>query len=237
MQVRLLIEPGEQFMKVRVKFSKHGVLKYIGHLDLMRYFQKAFRRTDINVSYSKGFSPHMIMSFAQPLGVGVESDGEYFDVEVSDDEDVSLFVSKLNPQMAEGIRVLDCVKLPDNTMNAMASVAAADVKISFYKDNPLSEELIDKFKSCDEVLYIKKTKTGEKEINVKDFVFDISLISESELYARLDASSSGNLKPAVLCESLLKLEGKNISDFPFHITRLDTLKRNDEGQFVPLNQL
>ena len=83
-------------MKVRFKFSKHGVLKYIGHLDLMRYFQKAFRRTDIDVLYSKGFSPHMIMSFAQPLGVGVESDGEYFDVEVSDEEDISAVVSKLN---------------------------------------------------------------------------------------------------------------------------------------------
>ncbi len=224
-------------MKVRVKFSKHGVLKYIGHLDLMRYFQKAFRRTDIKVLYSKGFSPHMIMSFAQPLGVGVESDGEYFDVEVADDEDVSLFASKLNPEMAEGICVLDCVKLPEKTMNAMASVAAADVKISFYKDNPLSPELIDKFKSCEEVLYTKKTKTGEKEINIKDFVFDFSLLSENELYARLDASSAGNLKPAVLCEGLLKLDGKDISDYPFHVTRLDTLKRNEEGQFVPLNQV
>ena len=63
-------------MKLRVKFSKTGVLKYIGHLDTMRYFQKAFRRTDIRVKYSAGFSPHMIMSFAQALGVGVESLGE-----------------------------------------------------------------------------------------------------------------------------------------------------------------
>ena len=51
-------------LKVRVKFAKQGAMKFIGHLDIMRYFQKAIRRADIDVAYSEGFSPHMIMSFA-----------------------------------------------------------------------------------------------------------------------------------------------------------------------------
>ncbi|MFR3320816.1 MAG: TIGR03936 family radical SAM-associated protein [Lachnospiraceae bacterium] len=69
-------------MRVRVKFSKYGVMKFIGHLDVMRYFQKAMRRAGIDIAYSEGMSPHMIMSFAQPLGVGLTSDGEYMDVEL-----------------------------------------------------------------------------------------------------------------------------------------------------------
>ena len=69
-------------MRVRVKFSKSGAMKFIGHLDVMRYFQKAMRRAEIDIAYSEGMSPHMIMSFAQPLGVGLTSDGEYMDVEV-----------------------------------------------------------------------------------------------------------------------------------------------------------
>ena len=68
-------------MKVRVKFEKTGPMKYIGHLDMMRFFQKAIRRAGIDVAYSEGFSPHMIMSFAYPLGVGMTSSGEYFDLE------------------------------------------------------------------------------------------------------------------------------------------------------------
>ena len=56
-------------------------MKYIGHLDMMRFFQKAIRRAGIDVAYSEGFSPHMIMSFAYPLGVGMTSSGEYFDLE------------------------------------------------------------------------------------------------------------------------------------------------------------
>ena len=55
-------------------------MRFIGHLDLMRYFQKAVRRAELPAAYSQGFSPHMIMSFANPLGVGLTSDGEYFDI-------------------------------------------------------------------------------------------------------------------------------------------------------------
>ena len=53
-------------MKVRIKFSKYGALRFIGHLDVMRYFQKAIRRAEIDIAYSEGFSPHQIMSFASP---------------------------------------------------------------------------------------------------------------------------------------------------------------------------
>lgn len=73
-------------MKVRIKFAKSGVMKFIGHLDMMRYFQKAMRRADIDIKYSEGFSPHQIMSFAAPLGVGITSDGEYLDIEVNSTE-------------------------------------------------------------------------------------------------------------------------------------------------------
>ena len=59
-------------MKVRIKFSKEGPVKFVGHLDTMRYFQKAIRRANLPVAFSGGYSPHMIMSFAQPLGVGVK---------------------------------------------------------------------------------------------------------------------------------------------------------------------
>ena len=63
-------------IKIRIKFRKYGVMRFIGHLDIMRYFQKAIRRANIPIAFSGGFSPHMIMSFAAPLGVGVTSAGE-----------------------------------------------------------------------------------------------------------------------------------------------------------------
>ena len=71
-------------MKARIKFRKYGALRFIGHLDVMRYFQKVMRRAEIPIAFTGGFSPHMIMSFASPLGIGLESDGEYLDIELTE---------------------------------------------------------------------------------------------------------------------------------------------------------
>ena len=89
-------------MKIRIKFRKYGVMKFIGHLDIMRYFQKAMRRADIDICYSTGFSPHMIMSFAAPLGVGITSDGEYFDIEVNSTKSSAEAMKVLSDTMVEG---------------------------------------------------------------------------------------------------------------------------------------
>ena len=70
-------------MKLRIKFKKYGPVRFIGHLDVMRFFQKALRRAGIDVTYTTGFSPHQVMSFAAPLGVGLTSNGEYMDIQVN----------------------------------------------------------------------------------------------------------------------------------------------------------
>lgn len=119
-------------MKIRVKFRKYGVMRFIGHLDVMRYFQKAIRRADIDICYSEGFSPHMIMSFASPLGVGLTSDGEYFDIEIGQEFSSASAVERLNKVMAEGMEVLSFRQIPDGkAANAMSLVAAADYEVRF----------------------------------------------------------------------------------------------------------
>ena len=90
-------------MKIRIKFRKYGEMKFIGHLDMMRYFQKAMRRAGIDIRYSEGFSPHMIMSFASPLGVGLTSDGEYLDIEVGEPLSSREAAARLNEVMADGV--------------------------------------------------------------------------------------------------------------------------------------
>ena len=94
-------------MKIRIKFRKYGTMKFIGHLDVMRYFQKAIRRSEVNIRYSEGFSPHQIMSFAAPLGVGITSKGEYVDIEVLDTENSKKMMDRLNAVMSEGFEILE----------------------------------------------------------------------------------------------------------------------------------
>ena len=127
-------------MKARVKFNKYGVLRFIGHLDVMRYFQKAMRRAGIDIGYSQGYNPHQLMSFASPLGVGITSDGEYLDIVLNSDIDKDEFIDKLNAQMVEGIEILDFIKLDDEAKNSMSKVSAADYAIGI-KDEYLDQML------------------------------------------------------------------------------------------------
>lgn len=113
-------------MKIRIKFAKYGIMRFVGHLDMMRYFQKAMRRADIDIAYSEGYSPHQIMSFAAPLGVGLTSEGEYLDIEVHSSKSDQEALRALNEVMVEGVSVLQYRELPQGTRNAMSSVAAAD---------------------------------------------------------------------------------------------------------------
>ena len=115
----------EVSVKLRIKFRKYGPVRFIGHLDVMRFFQKAIRRAELDIAYTGGFSPHQIKTFAAPLGVGLESNGEYMDIEVhslSSSQDV---VDRLNAVSVYGVEILSARVLPDNAGNAIASVAAA----------------------------------------------------------------------------------------------------------------
>lgn len=235
-------------MKVRIKFSKHGVLRYIGHLDVMRYFQRAFRRAGIDIKYSTGYSPHQIMSFAAPLGVGLESEGEYMDVELSSFPSSHDLIWALNEQMAEGIEIHSAVLLPEGTGNAMASVAAAGYYIDF-RDGFMPpkgwEDAISAFMAQDEILYVKKTEKSEREINLKEYIYDFRVSSHGEkdcLYLMVNASSSGNIKPAMVMEKMYEfLGGYAFDSFNLLITREDTYlnlsAEDEEPQFVPLDQI
>ena len=83
-------------MKIRIKFAKTGVMKFVGHLDVMRYFKKAIRLAELPIAYSEGFSPHMLLSFASPLGVGISSTGEYFEMVLAEDMKTDEIVKRLS---------------------------------------------------------------------------------------------------------------------------------------------
>ena len=128
-------------MIFRIRFAKYGVVKFIGHLDVMRYFQKAVRRSGLPIKYSQGFNPHQLMVFAQPLGVGVTSDGEYMDIETEDNDFEGNPLSAervrdiLGGALTEGFEIVSIREIPwtegtKHPENAMALVKGADYIMS-----------------------------------------------------------------------------------------------------------
>ncbi len=228
-------------MKLRIKFSKKGPLRFIGHLDIMRYFQKAIRRSDIDIAYSTGFSPHQIMSFAAPLGVGVESEGEYFDIEANSVTTAADMIARLNAEMAEGMIITGIRILPDDAKNAMASVKAASYRLNWkdgYAPDYNLTEAVAQFHASTEVLYTKKTAKSVIERNLKDAVYELKALDDRTIYMLVDASSAGNVKPGAVIECLAGFYGKEYDVNSVQVTREDTFTdaQDDEG-FISLGEV
>lgn len=236
-------------MKARLKFSKTGSMRFIGHLDVMRYFQKAFRRADIAISYSQGFSPHQLMSFASPLGIGLSSDAEYLDIVLEDSESTEDFLSRINAVMNDEIRVKDFTVLEEETKTSMAVLAACDYLItvkpdkdSFLLDTAKRKAALERFATRESVELLKKTKRSEKIVDIKENIYQLTDdretfekftgISYGEmaldleeytpvLYCQLTAGSMVNIKPELVLEALCSQEDEEYDWLSYQIHRLE----------------
>lgn len=237
-------------MKVRIKFSKHGPIRFIGHLDVMRYFQKAMRRAEIDIAYTAGYSPHQIMSFAAPLGVGLESNGEYMDIECHSVTDSIDMMERLNSVSAPGIEVISVKQLPEHAGNAMASVAAAGYTVRFREGRAPKFDYVSalpSFLAKEQIMITKETKTGTKEVDIRPGIYEMSIAplsantgkfqntaqscdskdaacaaaKHSAIYMKVDASSAGNIKPGKVIEVFLENFGEKLAENALLITRED----------------
>lgn len=227
-------------MKVRLRFSKTGPLKFIGHLDVMRYFQKLFRRANIPVSYSEGFSPHQILSFSHPLPLGMESTGEYADIVLSDSISTQDALRAIKEQSVSGISVMSFKMIPDKCENAMASVRASRYQVDFINGNPFENinVLIDEILSCPEILVNKKTKKSEKIENIRPLIFELKAVKENPLCLEMLISSGSvsNLKPELVIEALSQKSDTSIDMDTVKITRVDQYTLVNDS-FVSLDDI
>ncbi|MBO4377175.1 MAG: DUF2344 domain-containing protein [Lachnospiraceae bacterium] len=228
-------------MKLRIKFSKTGDIKYTGHLDLMRFFQKLNRRAKLDLKYSQGFSPHQIMAFAQPLGVGVESIGEYVDIEVNDvDCSSEELARRMNEVSVPELKILQVKRLPDDAKNAMASVQGALYKVSFKQGKAPEtsiDDKIDAFLKKDEILITKESKNGERSVDIKPGIYEFKTNGDGSYNMLLNASSSGNIKPVQVFEAFLSMQGESLKDNALAILRLDTYEADNNGNLISMGDI
>ncbi len=232
-------------MKARIKFRKYGAMKFIGHLDVMRFFQKAVRRADIPIAFTGGYSPHMVMSFAQPLGVGITSDGEYVDIELTEKICSEDAVRRLNQVTVEGIDIVSFVEVPDDKKaGGMTITAAADYQVFLLESAkssdvrlPLPEawrEDIPRFLSEEQIVVLKKTKKSEKEVDIRPMIYKMEA-EAADVRLFLAAGSEQNLKPDLVMEAFLAYVDS--SGLPLHYHRVDLYAKNGNGVFTPLDEL
>ena len=203
---------------IRVRFFRGEEVKYISHLDLMKTFERALRRARIPIAYTEGFNPHPKMVFGLPLSVGVTSEAEYADFELSKPVRPSEFVERLNSQLPVGLRITDAHRKQDKE-NIMASITRASYNIYVCCDAKMGitemKSLVSQLISKPEIVMKKKTKGGVKDTDIRPMIHKLDVKGETRLTgnyecsgniyslgAFLSAGSRGNLKPDILIDAL-----------------------------------
>ena len=198
---------------LRCKFTKENDMKYISHLDIIRLFEKMLRMSKIKLSFSQGYNPRPKIAFAQALSLGVESFGEYVDIELEEKLAVEDFLSRVNEVSPLGIRFLKAEYVDQSVDSLMSSITHGSylLYLKLAKDYDLEKVQyeIKKFLDVEEIIELKENKKGKiNEINIRPFIKEFEVVSLNErdliINAVLSTGSAGNLKPFVLIEKLNK---------------------------------
>ena len=204
-------------MLVRLKFKKEGPIRFVGHLDMMRTFQKMFSRAGIPIAYSEGFNPHQVFSFASALAVGVTSESEYMDVKLTEEVAMDALLEAINEKAPVGIVFLDGVEIMSKETSAMASVVAATYKIEILKPM-ITEDMVTAMMTQDTLIIRKKNKKGKiNDFDLRPGIINI-VLKEQNLIMTIANGSHFNVKPEMVLEKLLAMNDVSYErgDFRFH---------------------
>lgn len=230
---------------IRAKFTKVDDLKYISHLDLMRLFQRAFRRADIPMKYSEGFNPHPQFSLATALALGISSDGEYMDVELDRDIAPEEFMQRLNRILPNGIKILKAVESNDKK-SLVPLIRWSAYIIGFTTKETMTNEQLNKeinsLLNKEELILTKEKKKGKKvtikQHNVRDRIKELFVLSNEDssivLKTTLMTGSQGNLKPGELVELFKQYTRIELEEDSLKVHRLELFVEKDGAISLPI---
>lgn len=223
-------------MRMFVVFEKGERLRHIGHLDIMRTMQRALRRSGLPVSYSKGFNPHILLGFASALSVGAVGENELMEITLDRDilpEEVN---DKLSSALPADIRLKRSGVLPEGSDALMAMVAAASWHGEFLEDNrEQAADAMKKLMDKDEVSATRKSKSGEKTVNIRPLILSFSSCPGG-FDLLLSQEEGKTCKPSMVLEALgndMHLEAPP----RVLLTRKHLMMRLSDGALYPMEEV
>lgn len=224
-------------MRVIAVFEKSMRIRHIGHLDIQRFVQRGLRRSGLPVAYSKGFSPHILVSFASALSTGAWGSREIMDVTMESDVTAEEFLNAMNKAMPKEMQCSWAKTVNDKHPAMMASLTAAEYAITLCGENNIEAfaTAIQRIKEKDDVTAVRKTKTGMKECNIRPLIYELD-ITDNLIHCVMKLTEREACKPNMLMEALTREAG--IDEVPRTLVRrLSLLGENSEGNRVPLETM
>ncbi len=199
---------------IRVFFSKTGDVKFLSHLDVMRCFTRALKRSKLNVWYTQGFNSHIYLMFASPLSLGFESEYETMDFRIEEDDtvDYSYVTDILNSLLPEGLHVFRCAA----PVHQHTDVAFSQWDIKVYG---AGEQLYTSFSSYigrSELPIQKTTKKGKvKTENAIEYIKSINYSYQEDhlqISAVIKSSTESALNPSLLISTFAESFGLQLEN-------------------------
>ncbi len=217
-------------------FEKSKRLRHVGHLDIMRSMQRALRRSGLPVSYSNGFNPHILLTFASPLSVGAIGKRELMEVTLYEDVTPEAFLTAMNQALPPEMQLSEAKVLEDKHPALMAMVKAARYDIL-----PDDQEVAEHWSAClmdylaqESIMTMRKTKSGMKETDIRPLIHELSC-QDGHLHAVLALTETVTCKPDMLLSTLCDFASCPVPRVT--LTREGLLGLDEEGHLVPLETL
>lgn len=204
-------------MRMIAAFEKTDRVRHIGHLDLMRAIQRALRRSGLPIRYSQGFNPHVALSFAAPLSVGMSGREELMDVGMDGDVDAETFVRLLSPAMPASLPLGAVRAVDDRHPKLMAMLRTASYETLLAKGDASRKvaQAVPEMLALPEIIAIRKTKSGEKPCDIRPMIHTLRAEETPEgfrLCYRVSLTERETLKPALLLETLAQKAGEPLPE-------------------------
>ena len=222
-------------MRAMIRFGKQPRLRFISHLDLQRFFQRALNRTGLPIAWTQGFNPHPILSFGSALALGWTSEYEILDVKLSAPMGRRRTEDAMRAALPVDLPVLEVRMVDDRHPAPMAMVRASDYEIALSGETAAATlDAAEEFLRRESVMAMRKTKSGEREVDIRP----MALLLEREgdvLSARLMLTEKDTLKPDLLVRALAEIAGAEVPEMRIH--RRCLLGEDESGALRPLMEL
>jgi len=196
-------------MRIRITFVKQGALRYTGHLDLHRLWERAARRAELPLAYSQGFHPQPKMNMAAALPLGFSSRCEVMDMKLERDIPLDDLPIRLNGTLPSGLQVVGVEQVDERAPALQTQVASAEYEVTLTEavDGSDLERMID---SVIEAKAIPRERRG-KMYDLRPLIEELSLFSDGKIFMRLAARDGATGRPEEVLDALgIAFEGTRI---------------------------
>jgi radical SAM-linked protein len=206
--------------RLRIRFKRGEEIKFISHLDLIRVWQRAFRRAGVSLAYSEGFNPHPRLSLAAPLALGVTGEAELMDVYTVQPMSNQAFAAMVSLQLPQGLEIAQVFPMTFEAPALQAQMRFAEYEVRVTApDIDMLKQSIDSLLASESLPWQHQRDTGVKSYDLRKLIESIWLVCHENGFATLGMKLRCGSEGAGRPEQVAKALGLD-SPLSIHRTRL-----------------